>query len=111
MASSKPGSVWRAIKRLEGIFREHRYPQILRARADPRTDLRIPLLFTLRRDPYERATITSNTYCDWYLDRAFVLLPAAEFVGSFLATFEEYPPRQKPGSFTIGDAASRITLI
>ena len=92
----------------KAIFLEHRYPQTLRAWAEPWTPLRIPLLFNLRRDPYERANITSNTYYDWYLDRAYVLLPAAEYIGTFLATFQEYPPRQKPGSFTIGDAAAMI---
>jgi arylsulfatase A-like enzyme len=92
----------------KAIFLEHRYPQTLRAWAEPWTPLRIPLLFNLRRDPYERSQITSNTYYDWYLDRAYVLLPAAEFVGQFLSTFQEFPPRQKPGSFTIGDAAEMI---
>ncbi len=92
----------------KAIFLEHRFPQTLRAWAEPWTPLRIPLLFNLRRDPYERANVTSNTYYDWYLDRAFVLLPAAEYIGQFLATFEEFPPRQKPGSFTIGDAAGMI---
>ncbi|OUS35663.1 arylsulfatase [Rhodobacterales bacterium 56_14_T64] len=90
------------------IFLEHRYPQTLRAWAEPWTELRIPLLFNLRRDPYERATITSNTYWDWYLDHVFLLLPAAAYVGEFLDTFKEYPPRQKPGSFTIGDAKDKI---
>jgi arylsulfatase A-like enzyme len=66
----------------KAIFLEHRYPQTLRAWAEPWTPLRIPLLFNLRRDPYERSQITSNTYYDWYLDRAFVLLPAAELSGS-----------------------------
>jgi arylsulfatase len=92
----------------KAIFLEHRYPQTLRAWAEPWTPLRIPLLFNLRRDPYERSQITSNTYYDWYLDRAFVLLPAAEYVGQFLATFQEFPPRQEPGSFTIGNAADMI---
>lgn len=92
----------------KAIFLEHRYPQTLRAWAEPWTELRIPLLFNLRRDPYERANITSNTYWDWYLDRAYLLLPAADYVANFLATFEEYPPRQKPGSFTIGDAKDKI---
>jgi arylsulfatase len=92
----------------KAIFLEHRFPQTLQAWSEPWTELRIPLLFNLRQDPYERANITSNTYWDWYLDRAFVLLPAADFVGKFLATFEEYPPRQKPGSFTIGDAKDKI---
>lgn len=90
------------------IFLEHRYPQTLRAWAEPWTELRIPLLYNLRRDPYERATITSNTYWDWYLDHVFLLLPAAAYVGEFLDTFKEYPPRQKPGSFTIGDAKDKI---
>lgn len=92
----------------KAIFLEHRYPQTLRAWAEPWTELRIPLLFNLRQDPYERATITSNTYYDWYLDHVFLLLPAADYVGKFLATFEEYPPRQAPGSFTIGDAKDKI---
>lgn len=90
------------------IFLEHRFPQTLRAWAEPWTELRIPLLYNLRRDPYERATITSNTYWDWYLDHVFLLLPAAAYVGEFLDTFNEFPPRQKPGSFTIGDAKDKI---
>ncbi|MEP2533419.1 arylsulfatase [Shimia sp.] len=90
------------------IFLEHRYPQTLRAWAEPWTELRIPLLFNLRRDPYERSNITSNTYWDWYLDRVYLLLPAAGYVASFLDTFTEFPPRQKPGSFTIGDAKDKI---
>lgn len=92
----------------KAIFLEHRYPQTLRAWAEPWTELRIPLLFNLRRDPYERANITSNTYYDWYLDHVFLLLPAAAYVDQFLSTFEDYPPRQVPGSFTIGDAKSKI---
>jgi len=92
----------------KAIFLEHRYPQTLRAWAEPWTPLRIPLLFNLRRDPYERSNITSNTYWDWYLDHVFLLLPAAEYTANFLATFEKFPPRQKPGSFTIGDAKDMI---
>ena len=75
---------------------------------EPFTKLRMPLLFNLRRDPYERAMITSNTYWDWYLDHVFLLLPAGELAGEFLATFEEFPPTQKPGSFTVGDAKDAI---
>ncbi|MFY0617551.1 arylsulfatase [Shimia sp.] len=92
----------------KAIFLEHRYPQTLRAWAEPWTELRIPLLFNLRRDPYERSNITSNTYWDWYMDRVYLLLPAAAYVSDFLTTFEEFPPRQKPGSFTIGDAKDKI---
>ena len=57
--------------------------------------LRVPLIENLRRDPYERASITSNTYYDWLLDRAFLLVPAQADVGQFLATFKDYPPRQQ----------------
>jgi len=92
----------------KAIFLEHRRPETLQAWAEPWTPLRIPLLFNLRRDPYERSNITSNTYWDWYLDHVFLLLPAAEYVTQFLGTFEKYPPRQKPGSFTIGDAKDMI---
>jgi arylsulfatase len=52
--------------------------------------------------------VTSNTYDDWWLDRAYLLLPAGDYVARFLATFQEYPPRQKPGSFSIGDATEML---
>jgi arylsulfatase A-like enzyme len=90
------------------IFLEHRFPQTMQAWAEPWTVLRMPLLFNLRRDPYERAQITSNSYWDWYLDRVFLITPAAAYVNEFLATFEEFPPSQKPGTFTIGDARDKI---
>jgi len=90
------------------IFLEHRYPQTMQAWFEPWTVLRMPLLFNLRRDPYERSQITSNTYYDWYLDRVFLISPAAKYVSEFLATFEEFPPSQAPGSFTVGDAKAKI---
>ena len=73
--------------------------------------LRVPLIFNLRRDPYERAQITSNTYYDWLLDRAFLLVPAQAYVGQFLATFKEFPPRQKAGELQPrpGDGAVEST--
>jgi len=83
------------------IFLEQRRPNTLAAWSNPFTTLRIPLLFNLRRDPYERAQITSNTYYDWLLDRAFVLVPAQAYVQRFLETFKEFPPRQKPASFSL----------
>ena len=71
-------------------------------------DLRLPLFFNLRTDPYEQATITSNTYWDWYIDHAWTLYPLQDVVGQFLVTFKEYPPRQKAGSFTLGDALEKL---
>jgi len=69
---------------------------------------RIPYIFNLRTDPYERATITSNTYYDWLMDHAFILVPAQKYVGDFLATFREFPPRQKAASFSIGQVLERM---
>jgi arylsulfatase len=72
------------------------------------TNLRIPYLFNLRTDPYERATITSNSYYNWLMRRVFVLAPAQEKVGEFLATFKEYPPRQKAASFTVDQVLQKL---
>ena len=70
--------------------------------------LRVPLIFNLRRDPYERSQITSNTYYDWLLDRAYLLVPAQAYVGQFLATFQEYPPRQKAASFSLDQVMEKL---
>jgi arylsulfatase A-like enzyme len=75
----------------------------------PMVTTRIPWLYNLRRDPYEFATTTSNTYWDWYLDHVFLLLPAAEYVGQFIATFKEYPPRMKAASFNLGDTMKALS--
>jgi arylsulfatase len=69
--------------------------------AEPFVKTRIPYIYNLRTDPYERASITSNTYWDWLIDHAFVLIPTQHIVGQFLATFKEFPPRQQAASFTI----------
>jgi arylsulfatase len=68
----------------------------------------LPLIFNLRRDPYERATITSNTYHDWQIDRAFMLVPAQTYVGSFLETFKAFPPRQKAASFSLDQVMEKM---
>ncbi len=83
------------------VFMEQRETGTLALWANPFTTLRVPLLFNLRRDPYERAQLTSNTYYDWLLDRVYLLLPASDYVGTFLETFKEFPPRQKAGSFNL----------
>ncbi|WP_078083920.1 arylsulfatase [Microbulbifer mangrovi] len=68
---------------------------------EPFTELRVPLLFNLRRDPFERAQHNANTYNDWFLDRAFVLVPMQGMAAKFLKTMEDYPPSQSPGSFNL----------
>ncbi len=54
--------------------------------------LRVPLIYNLRLDPYERASITSNTYYDWFLDHVFIALPVQTYVGKFLMTFKDFRP-------------------
>jgi len=83
------------------IFMEQRAKGTLKLWANPFTPLRVPLIFNLRRDPYERSQITSNTYYDWLLDHAFMLVPAQAYVADFLATFKEFPPRQEAASFSL----------
>jgi len=74
----------------------------------PFVPLRVPYIYNLRRDPYERATITSNTYYDWMLDRAYLLVPAQVYVGNFIATFKEFPPRQKAASFSLDQVMEKL---
>ena len=83
------------------VFAQQREPGTLALWGEPFVKTRLPWLYNLRMDPYERATITSNTYWDWYMDHVFLLVPAQHVVGQFLMTFKEYPPRQKAASFNL----------
>ena len=91
------------------IFMEQRIQGTLQVWSEPFIPLRIPLIFNLRRDPYERATITSNTYYDWMIDRAYLLVPAQDYVGQFLSTFQKFPPRQKAASFSLDQVMDKLT--
>jgi arylsulfatase A-like enzyme len=75
---------------------------------DPFVQLRLPKLYTLRGDPFERAEHDSMLYDKWRLERAFVLVPAQAFVGNWLASFKEFPPRQKPGSFSLDQVMEQL---
>jgi arylsulfatase A-like enzyme len=90
------------------IFMEQRCAGTLQVWAEPFTSLRVPKIFNLLTDPYERADITSNTYYDWLLDRAFLLVPAQFYASEFLATFRDYPPRQKAASFGIDQVIEKL---
>ena len=92
----------------KAIFLEQKEYTTLRAWIEPWTPLRVPLIFNLRRDPYERSYRTSNTYYDWLIDHVFFLVPAQDYVGQFLGTFKEFPPRQKPASFSIDQVMERL---
>jgi arylsulfatase len=91
------------------VFMEQRAPGTLLVWANPFTNLRVPKIFNLRTDPYERADITSNTYYDWIFDHVFLLVPAQDYVGQFLATLKDYPPRQKAASFNLDEVMRLMT--
>jgi len=75
---------------------------------EPFTELRVPLIFNLRRDPYERAQHNSNTYNDWFLDRVFIIFGANAAAVQWLSTFKDYPPSQTPGSFNLDAARKQL---
>ncbi len=91
------------------LFLEQRAEATFQAWREPFVPLRIPLLVNLRRDPYERGMITSNTYDDWFLDRPYLLLPAQAYVAQFLETFKDFPPRQKAASFSIDKVVEKLS--
>jgi arylsulfatase len=70
----------------------------------PLVPLRAPKLFNLRSDPFERAEHEAGEYDKWFIEHLFVLVPAQTIVAQHLAIFQEFPPRQKPGSFSIDQA-------
>lgn len=91
------------------VFMEQRAKGTLDVWAEPFVALRVPKIFNLRTDPFERADITSNTYWDWFLDHDYIALAANMIVGPFLETFKAFPPRQKAASFTIDQAMEKMT--
>jgi arylsulfatase len=90
------------------VFMEQRANGQLLLWANPFTPLRLPKMFNLRTDPYERADVTSNTYYDWLLDHAFLLVPAQDYVGQYLETFRDFPQRQKAASFNLDEIMAKL---
>ena len=76
---------------------------------DPFVTLRFPKLFNLRSDPFETADHEGMDYDRWRMEHLFLLVPAQQYVGKFLATFKEFPPRQKVGSFGIDQVLEALT--
>lgn len=91
------------------VFMEQRVPGTLQVWMDPFIPLRIPKLYNLRTDPFERADITSNNYWEWYTHTAYLALSAQAIVSEFLETFKDFPPRQKAATFTIDQAMQKMT--
>jgi arylsulfatase A-like enzyme len=89
-------------------FQEQRANGLLAIWAEPLTKLRIPKIYNLRTDPYERADITSNTYWDWYMSKGYLIMAAQGIVANFLASFTAFPPRQKAASFTIDQIMAKM---
>jgi len=90
------------------VFAEQREQGTCQIWAEPFVRLRLPHIFNLRTDPLERATITSNTYWDWVFDHAYLMVPAQQIVGRFLATCKEFPPRQEAASFTVDQILEKL---
>jgi arylsulfatase A-like enzyme len=90
------------------VFLEQRATGTLGIWAEPFTELRVPKIFNLRTDPYERADITSNTYWDWMVDHAWILVPCQAYVAQMLTTLVEFPPSQKPASFSLEQVMAKL---
>jgi len=68
----------------------------------------VPLIEDLHADPYERASYEASDYDHWMIDRVYVLVPAQAFIGKFLMTFKEFPPRQTPASFNMDQVMEKL---
>ncbi|MDG1873752.1 MAG: arylsulfatase [Mariniblastus sp.] len=75
---------------------------------EPMVTLRVPKLFCLRTDPFERADHEAGDYDSWRFERIFALVPAQAYVAKHLETYKEFPPRQKPGSFALDQVLSKL---
>ena len=90
------------------VFMEQRAQGTLQVWAEPFTVLRLPKLFDLRADPFERADITSNTYYDWELTSSPIMAGSVVIVEKYLESYKEFPPSQRPASFTIDQAIEKL---
>jgi len=90
------------------IFLEQRMRGTMAIWMEPFVELRMPKLFNLRTDPYERAEETSNSYFDWILERAFLFVPAQSFVAEHIQSLAEFPVVQKPASFNLEKVMEKL---
>jgi len=90
------------------VFMEQRQAGTMQIWAEPFTTLRMPKMFNLRTDPYEKADVTSNTYWDWVIDRGYLSFAAMDYIANFLMTLKDYPPRQKADSWNMDEVVKRV---
>ena len=90
------------------VFAEQKTAGTLDIWGEPFTVRRVPLVYNLRMDPYERADVTSNTYWDWSIRKLYLLMAGQAIVGAFIATFKDYPPRQRPQSFSVDQIMEKL---
>ena len=90
------------------VFMEQRMAGTLAVWAEPFVTLRLPKIYDLHADPYERADITSNSYWDWVMSHAYVPLASTMIVEPYLATYKDFPPSQRPATFTIDQAMEKL---
>ena len=84
----------------KAVFKEQR-AESFQVWSEPMVNLRVPKIFNLRSDPFERADHDAIYYNDWLLRRVFLLVPAQGYVAQWIASFKEFPPSQKPASFNL----------
>jgi arylsulfatase A-like enzyme len=89
------------------IFQEQR-AEGMKVWAEPFVRLRFPTLIDLRSDPFEKAPLGSIYYSDWSAHRMFVMVPAQAFVAKWISSFKEFPPRQKPASFSVDEVMKKL---
>ena len=90
------------------VFAEQRMTGTVQIWMEPFVALRVPKIFNLRTDPFERADVTSNTYWDWLIDHFYLMYGGQALVAQFMNTFLEYPPRMKPASFAVETIVAKM---
>jgi arylsulfatase len=91
----------------KAVFAEQRADGF-RVWSEPVVKLRVPLIFNLRSDPFEKAQHETEYYRDWQIRRVFLRVPAQAFVATWISSFKDFPPRQKPASFSIEEVMKKM---
>ncbi len=91
----------------KAVFAEQR-AKTLQLWAEPFVELRLPKIFNLRRDPFERADLNANGYWNWMVEHVFVIYPMQALAAEQLQSFLEFPPRQEPGAFNLDGVLAKM---